>query len=584
MRVSPGGKEIKRLERGYVLEEVDSTIFRDRQWVAFFMDGYLTPQPSARNLFRPRQASASFHSTNSVPPAGAAAGAGEAMANGPRLPASAAGSGVGATTAPPGKTLVWTVVSDKKSKGPKLVRCEQPPPGSGSQSAGASLDDGRNSGAVGVGRGGAGKETGRAGANQVQRKPPMRRQRTIRTQQLMLALEQGNITAQEFEIIQRTKLRAIAEENPHLGSGAHGAHGREGAGALSGTRGKTLATFCAGADYLHSLRLAGLVRPTAVEPVDICQLTFAFSLAAMHWALEPDQILCCASTIGRQAQENGGTVLRGKLAHGAEHQTADATTQSDDAFRAGQNLARTQRALLSSAAFDLGRELCSAVVRLVCIRANTLYSLPAFISVVNGVFACTHLLCVVFLQDDGHAAGIARLRAAAVRRHFRFRASDSARPTTMSLEVLPPAMESPWSRSLSKSPRKSLAPSRNPSAGSPMASLYSRKQPSLRRASSTSEVTSRERSLTGRYEALFLKLWLLGVKGGFQPLPCCPQWQAWHFSHFKGTKRATVEQPRSCGGAKKAGRCFCLWVNCGTKTCSSLLQREAGHPAPDSCC
>ena len=276
VRSAPGGREIKRLAQGFTFEEVDSAIHKGRRWIAFLLNGNLTPQPSARNIFRPSSSSVSARDE-----------------------------------VPVGKTKVWTVVEDKKTKEPKLVQCND-------------IDD----------DGGGGGDSSSRGTNKqvsfVDRPPSsargggsprdMRRQMTIRTRQLVVALEQGNITAQEYEIIHQTKLRAIERDNPRL------AARRGGSGSGSGQRaGAVTKAFSAGAAHLARLRAEGAVSEEPVEPVAFCKMTFAFTLGALNWALEPD----LASNDGSSSGGGGGG--HGSVEEHAEESADTAHAEADSA-------------------------------------------------------------------------------------------------------------------------------------------------------------------------------------------------------------------------------------------------------------
>ena len=101
----------------------------------------------------------------------------------------------------------------------------------------------------------------------------------------MLALEAGDITAQEFEIIQQTTINAIAEDNPHW-TRKHGKFSP--AGSHSGKKGRILEVFSAGADYLNSLRSIGAVPSGSLQPSRVCQMSFAFALGALNWVQQLD--------------------------------------------------------------------------------------------------------------------------------------------------------------------------------------------------------------------------------------------------------------------------------------------------------
>ena len=223
VREMPGGREVARLDKNEVIEQVDTRNYNNRVWIAFYIPARKLIRQQSINIFRPASTSVSKRPKDS-------------------------------------KMLVWTVVTDRKSSTPKLELIENSTANSSNDES-SSNSRSRN----------RGKQT------------LMRRNATVRTLALVQALEGGQITAQEYEIIQQIKLRAIAEDNPRLDPGTHGAHGRNSPACLTGPLGKTSSSFSAGAAYLTELRTTGIVPAHQVLAARVCPMSFAFALGVMNF-------------------------------------------------------------------------------------------------------------------------------------------------------------------------------------------------------------------------------------------------------------------------------------------------------------
>ena len=265
VRVQPGGREIARLSEGDVVEQVDILNFDNRVWIAFLMSAELARQSSVASLHRAPSSDET------------------------------------------GKVLVFTVVSDRKNKSPKLVLCEE-------------HDDNKND-----------------DESHLEPAPEALNEILHTGKQALIG---GDITAQEYEIL-LDKIASPDRKRFQL----------------------LWSRFADGAAFLRELRHTASV---PVTPVQVCPMTFAFTLGVINFAQglnlrDNDQAVVVPETPGHDLNKPSAP-HSGLSCNDAVGECIRPQQFANDPYLHGQQVAAQNLSTLSVLSFERGLETSKHVV------------------------------------------------------------------------------------------------------------------------------------------------------------------------------------------------------------------------------